>query len=418
MIDYAQALATVLESAPRLEAQSLPVEAALGRVLAAPELSPAALPPFDNSAMDGFALATGGDTLPAGDEADIVGERAAGDIDMARGDRGFSIMTGARVPDGLDAVIPVEQAEVLAHDASGRATRIRLKAPLAPGQNLRYAGSDIDADAIALSAGRRFDANQLMLAAALGIGQVQVVRRPRVALICTGKELVDEASQALQSGQIRNSNGPYLAARLALAGAEVVHRETVSDDSGAFEAALRRTLDAGVDAVLSTGAVSMGRYDFIPDSLQRLGAHTLFHKVAMRPGKPLLFAQLAEGPLFFGLPGNPISGAVGLRFFVEPALRRMLGQADERPLRLPLGGEARKKAGLRMFYKAALETDADGRPQVRVLAGQESFRIRPLAAATCWAVGPEAAEQLPAGTLLDVYGPGHHQAAQLGDTLS
>lgn len=417
MIDYAQALATVLETAPRLPAQRLSPEAAIGRVLAAPVTSPAALPPFDNSAMDGFALATGGACLPSGHEAHIGGERAAGDTDTAPGTDGCAIMTGARVPEGLDAVIPVEQVQVLASDNAGRAQRIRLTAPLQPGQNLRYAGSDIAHGAVALSAGTRFDARHLMLTAALGISHVEVARRPRVALICTGKELVDDPSQPLASGQIRNSNGPYLAARLALAGADLVHRETVSDDTAAFQAALDRALAADVDALLTTGAVSMGRYDFIPAALAQRGAQTLFHRVAMRPGKPLLFARLAEGPLFFGLPGNPISGAVGLRFFVEPALRRMLGQGGERPLRVPLAEETRKKDGLRMFYKARLESDADGRPQVRVLAGQESFRTRPLAAANCWAVAAESDTHLAAGDLIDVYGPGHHQAALLGDTL-
>lgn len=131
-------------------------------------------------------------------------------------------------------------------------------------------------------------------------------------MLCTGRELVDDPLLPLAAGQIRNGNGPYLAARLAAAGAVCVHRETVSDDADAFRAALARALAAGATIVLSTGAVSMGRYDFV-ETLAAIGAETLFHKVAMRPGKPLLAARLAGGQAFFGLPGNPVSSAVGLR---------------------------------------------------------------------------------------------------------
>src|SRR5690606_18514572 len=187
-----------------------------------------------------------------------------------------------------------------------------------------------------LAAGTRLDAPQLMLLAALGVPLVDVHATPRVALINTGRELVDDPAQPLASGEIRNSNGPYLAQRIEQAGAELVLRQTVSDEVDAFFIAMEEARSAGAELVLSTGAVSMGRYDFIPDALRKLGATIHFHKVAIRPGKPLLFATLPNGALFFGLPGNPASSAVGLRFFVEPALRAMLGLAPERALRLPL----------------------------------------------------------------------------------
>jgi molybdopterin molybdotransferase len=226
-------------------------------------------------------------------------------------------------------------------------------------------------------------------------------------VLSTGRELVDDLAQPLAPGQIRNSNGPFLAARLPLAGAELAHAETVSDDEAAFIAALRRALDAGAHVVISTGAVSMGRYDFVPQALERLGARVLFHKLAVRPGKPLLFARLPNGALFFGLPGNPIAVAVGLRFFVEPALRAMLGLPRERPLRMPLRGAYAKKPRLRFHLKAQVDIDSQGQLGATVLAGQESYRIRPLAAANAWVVVPIDAEALPAQTLVDVYGLGH-----------
>lgn len=252
-----------------------------------------------------------------------------------------------------------------------------------------------------------------MLLSALGVAEVAVAKPPQVALINTGRELVDDPRQALASGQIRNSNGPFLAQRLVDAGAQLVLRQTVSDDADAFIASLQQALAAGAQVVLSTGAVSMGRYDFIPDALRVLGATVHFHKVAIRPGKPLLFASLPGGQLFFGLPGNPVSSAVGLRFFVEPVLRRMLGLPDEVPLRVPLTDDYRKRHPLRFHLKGELGVTANGRLQARVLPGQESFRIAPLARSNAWIVIDEVMRDLPAGAPVSVYGLGHLQAVQL-----
>lgn len=151
----------------------------------------------------------------------------------------------------------------------------------------------------------------------------------------------------------------------------------------------------------------MGRYDFIPQALQRLAARVVFHKVAIRPGKPLLFAVLANGALYFGLPGNPVSSAVGLRFFVEPALRNLLGMPAERPLRLPLLADASKKPGFCLLQKAAIVVDEAGTVGVRLLRGQESFRIEPLLHANGWAVLDAEVSEFPAGTRVDVYPSSH-----------
>lgn len=398
---YEDALRIVLDASAPLDAEHCPLAACLGRTLAAPLASTVDLPPFDNSAMDGFAL-RGSSIVATGTELDIEGEQAAGDGIARAGTGAWEIMTGARVPDGLDRVIPVEQTERL---PSGQ--RVRLLADVASGQNVRTAGSDVARGAHVLDAGTVLQPRHLMLLAALGVASVSVKLRPRVAVICTGRELVDDPAQSLGDGQIRNSNGPFLAARLPLAGAEVVHVETVGDDAAAFESALRRALDAGARMIVTSGAVSMGRYDFVPQALARLGAQTLFHKVAIRPGKPLLFARLPGEVLLFGLPGNPIAVAVGLRFFVEPAVRVMLGLTAQTPYRVPLSHAYSKKPRLRFHLKSRLRIDAQGRLAVDVLDGQESYRIRPLSEANAWAVIPADVDVLPAGALVDVYGVGH-----------
>lgn len=404
MIDYDDALRRLLDVASPLTVERIPAREALGRVLAAPVVSAENLPPFDNSAMDGFALRTAGLPISAGTVFDVHGSRAAGDGAVLAGGGAWEIMTGARVPDGLDAVVPVEQVRVLTRDGDSP-TRIEVTEAIAPAQHVRRSGEDVAIGQVLAPAGRRIDAALDMLCAAVGVARVDVRRRPRVALINTGRELVDEATQPLQPGEIRNSNGPFLASRLVAAGAEVVVCTTVGDDIDVFLAALGAV--GPCDAVVSTGAVSMGRFDFVPEALARIGARTLFHKVRIRPGKPILAATLPSGALFFGLPGNPASTAVGLRFFVEPVLRRWLDMAPEPDLRLPLAAAYGKRVPLRMHLKARVRLDADARAVVDILGGQESFRIRPLLDANAWAVVDADVDALAAGACVRVASLGH-----------
>lgn len=407
LLDPADALAIILEHSVATPSERCRSGDAMGRVLREAVISASDLPPFDNSAMDGFALAGGTAPLHSGTEWPIEGEQAAGDAATGMVHGAWEIMTGARLPQGLDRVVPVEQTERL-----HAPPRVRLLADVAAGQNVRPAGSDVSSGTAVLSGGTVIAPQHLMLLAALGIPSLKVAVRPRVAVLCTGRELVDDPAVSLASGQIRNSNGPFLATRVPLAGAELAHQETVGDDVDAFLAAIERARSRGAHVVVSTGAVSMGRYDFVPQALERLGAQVLFHKVAIRPGKPLLCARLPGGELFFGLPGNPIAVAVGMRFFVEPALRAMLGLARERPWRVPLATPYAKKPRLHMYLKAQLTLDEQGRLAAQVLAGQESYRIRPLADANAWIRIPLDATELPAGALVDVHGLAHLESPQ------
>ncbi|GHA73053.1 gephyrin-like molybdotransferase Glp [Cognatilysobacter bugurensis] len=415
MIAFEDALEHVLVACTPLPAERVTLAEALGRVTAAEIRSPVDLPAFDNSAMDGFALCTQGRRIDAGREFDVHGEQAAGDgLQRAAGEGAWSIMTGARLPDGLDAIIPVEQVEVLDRADDGRVTRMRLAAAVEPGQHRRRAGEDVACGALALPAGHWIGANEVMLLAGLGLAQVDVARRPRAALLSTGRELVDDPAVPLQPGQIRNSSSPFLATRIPAAGGEIVLRETVPDEPAQFSAALERAIDAGAELVLSTGAVSMGRFDFIPDVLRERGGEIVFHKVAMRPGKPLLFARLPSGALCFGLPGNPVSTAVGLRLFVEPAMRVMLGLPREQAWRIPLAHDVGKKAGFRLHQKARLKLDARAALSVELLAGQESFRTRPLVESTVWAALPAEVDALRAGDPVDVFPLAHEAGVMLG----
>lgn len=401
MIPYADAIARLLAAVAELPAEPCATAEVAGRVLATPVRSPIALPSFDHAAMDGYALAAP-EPIEQGSEHAVRGSQAAGDAAVGAHGGAWEIMTGARLPDGLDAVVAVERTELLEAAADGTPLRIRLRDELSEGQNVRRAGVDVAVGATVLDAGTRLGPAQIMLLAALGVAEVSVVRRPRVAIICTGKELQVDPRQPLADGQIHGSNGPYLAAALVGAGAEVRRCVVVDDTEVTYAEALRKALEDGADLVVSTGAVSMGRYDFVPEALRRFDATILFHKVAMRPGKPLLAATLPGGPLVLALPGTPMAVAAGARFFIAPVLRAMLGQGAEPTLTARLDTPQQPRTGLRHFLRATLHLDATGQLHARVTAQQQPFRIRPFAEAGAWVVLDEQAGDCDAGRAVAV----------------
>lgn len=400
MISFEQALAAVRQRASLQPDVLLAADAALGHVLAEDLIAPESLPGFDNAAMDGFALSAAHLALPTGTPIALHGVQAAGDARFTLGAAACRIMTGAVVPEGTATVVPME--EVTAHSAADGAQTLVLTAPASAGMHIRRAGEDVRAGSHVLSEGTRLLPQHRMLLAALGITQVKVRAPVAAAVLCTGAELV-EAGAPLADGQIRNSNGPYLCAALPEMGAAIALYRSVPDSAAAYVDAVREAERAGCRIILSTGAVSMGVHDFVPDALRALGAEVVFHKLQMRPGKPTLFAVLPSGALLFGLPGNPMSCAVGARFFVQAALRRMQGLPPELPLRAVLQAPVRKKPGWTLIQKAALAVSETAQLQLRVLAGQESFRIQPFAQANAWAVLPESDTELEAGRVLDCY---------------
>ena len=406
MIDYATALAELLAQVKIASAESCRLADASGRVLAHAVVSALDLPSFDHAAMDGYALSTRR-PIVAGSEHAVFGSHAAGDGAAEGGhhDDGVDaceIMTGARLPEGLDAVVAVERTDCLATHADGSPARIRLHDALAAGENVRYTGSDVARGASVIEAGTRIGAAHIMLLAALGFSSVEVVRRPRVAVVCTGKELQADATQPLATERIYSSNGPFLCAALFAAGADVLFCKTVDDSATTYAEALQCAVDAGADLLISTGAVSMGRFDFVPETLRRFDATVLFHKVGIRPGKPLLCARLPGGLLVLALPGTPMAVAAGLRFMVTPALRAMTGQGDEPGMVAVLDTPQQLKPGLRYFLRGSLHQSADGQWHAAVSPQQQPFRIRPFADADVWIVLPENAGDCEAGRLVDV----------------
>ncbi len=401
LITYTQAL-QLIARIEALPAQQLLLAQAAGCVSAESLRSRLNVPDFDNAAMDGFALRSA-DTAAARPDQPITLTRvatvAAGDMPGAGlvAGQAIEIMTGAPLPTGCDAVIPLEQAV-----SDDQDSQVRFAMPAQPGQNVRRAGEDFFADTELVGAGQRLGPEQLMACAAGGLDQVSARPLPRVAVLNTGAELATDGAPS-GSGQIRDANGPYLRSALPACGALLTSQSLAGDGIDVISQAIAAAA-ADADLVITSGGVSAGRFDTVPAAIESLGGTTVFHKLAIRPGKPVLLAQLPEGRWLLGLPGNPMAVAVGLRFIGVPLLRALSGLgAEQWPLATTIN-PVRKRPGPRFFAKARASVSAQGQLQVEVLPGQESFRILPLAQANCWAVIDEGSESLPVGARVQVAG--------------
>jgi molybdopterin molybdotransferase len=318
LISIDEARRRVLEAVRPLEVEDVALDAALGRVLAEDVTSAIPVPPFDSSAMDGYAVAAG----PAA-ELEVVGESRAGHPAgvAVRGGTAVRISTGAAVPDGADAVVPVERTEPVlpAHAAADGLVRVPA---IEAGENVRYAGEDVRTGDVVLLAGTVLGPAELGVAASVGRPALRCVVRPRVALLVTGDELT-EPGEGLRPGAIYSSNRFALAAQIERAGARLVLRESVPDTATGTRSALASALGAA-DVVIVSGGVSVGPHDHVKGALGELGVEERFWGVSLRPGKPVWFG-VGERALVYGLPGNPVSAMVTFQLFVRSALAALQG---------------------------------------------------------------------------------------------
>ena len=355
LITYQRAQKRILRAVELLPAVKLPLDKARGLVLARDIVADRDLPPFDRSAMDGYAVRAA-DTAGAPVKMKVAGEIVPGrepDADAGPGEAA-RIMTGAPVPPWADAVQIVE----VCRESDGF---VEIGEAVEPGRNIAPRGEDASAGDVLLEAGALVTPGVAALAASVGAVEIDVRRRPRVTIAATGDELVDRGSSP-SPAQIRNANGPSLAARLQAAGAEV-HDGGITSDT---REEISRVISEGpsADAVVLSGGVSKGRYDFVKDVLEEAGADILFSGVSMKPGKPTTAAMLG-GSLVFALPGNPVSCLVTAELFVVPALRAMMGMASPLPLiiRAELLGGIAADSDRTFFYPAKLGWQ-DGVPGV------------------------------------------------------
>ncbi len=395
MISYKEAIALIAKEAVPQSQRTVDRNESLGYVAAEDVISQLNVPSFNNAAMDGFALhaiKTVGISKEKPRRIRVGHCLAAGDVlDSADQSLAVEIMTGAKIPNGFDTVVPVERVRII-HDETGHTAEIEIFGELQVGENVRYAGEDLKRGQVIATRGTRIHPGHIAAMAATGIHEVRIFNMPEVEIFTTGKEVSDAYHAPLEEGEIYNSNTPYLLSQLKSAGIPTSYAGSMGDEVQAF----LDTLNVGNRAriIISSGAVSMGKWDFIPQLLESHGARIIFHGVGIKPGKPVLFAVLQDGRYYFGLPGNPISTAVGLRFFVQPLIRLLLGMPAENFHYAELRHDFAKKGDLRNFLKARLDSDDHGQTHLTILDGQQSFKISPLLDMNCWAILGEGQNNL------------------------
>lgn len=395
MLDVEGALRVVLDAAAanirpdRIPFEKVPLAHSLKRILREDVFSDSDYPPFDKAIRDGFAVRAS-DVQQVPCELSVVGESRAGMPSAAAvgSNTCCEIMTGAPLPVGADAVVMVEHTERLVAD------RVRIQRPAREGEGLLRRGAELKRGEKILSSGRRIQLADIGAMASVGVAEPRVSRKPRVAILATGDELVD-VYETPSASQIRNSNGHTLAAQVLEAGAEPVVMGIARDNLEDLRTKIREAL--GQDIALVSGGVSMGKYDFVEPVFAEFQVEVLFDSVAMKPGKPTVFGRRGD-TFVFGLPGNPVSTLVAFHMFVRPLIQTLLHAAEPRPALVRARLEApAKRDGARTAIVPALTTFAEGGYRIRTAPWKGSSDLAGLARANALIIIPRGEGSLETG---------------------
>ncbi|MEH6575555.1 MAG: bifunctional molybdopterin-guanine dinucleotide biosynthesis adaptor protein MobB/molybdopterin molybdotransferase MoeA [Amphritea sp.] len=384
MLSIEEGLARILDTVhPLDDSEMVDIDLAQGRTLAAALISPIDVPAHNNSAMDGYAV-RGAELSPEGETClQVVANVLAGHPFSGTLGPGecVQIMTGAQIPEGLDTI-------VIKEICCRAGEMVCFPAGVRTGQHLRLAGEDLRKGQEALSAGTGLGAAELGLIASLGLAEVEVLRKPRVAYFSTGDE-IRRPGEAIQAGQIYDSNQYTVTAMLRDLGVEVIELGVIPDRREALEEAFQQACSQA-DVIISSGGVSIGDADYVKETLDQLG-EVNFWRMAIKPGRPLAFGRV-EDALFFGLPGNPVAVMITFLQFVKPALKKLLGDSHWQPqqFQLPCRQSLKSQAGRSEFLRGIIEADAEGRLAVHTTGQQGSGILTSMSRADCLIVlGPE-----------------------------
>ena len=407
MIKYQEALNLFDKVSLKLPDEKISILNSTNRVCAGDILSPTLNPTSNNTAFDGFAVIskeTEGLSLKKTKKFKILKTIAAGDdpkIDNYEKNSAVEIMTGGIIPKPFDSIIAVEQTKYF--PSKEKPTHIIVDQKIKKFSYIRFAGEDYNLKDVVIKSGELIQPKHIMALTALGIQEVKVKKKPKIIFFGTGNEIVDYKDKNIQSWNVRNSNNHYFTSFGKNLYFQIIDGGVIKDDEpNKLKEALNKSLSSDVDIFVTSGAISAGKFDFIPKLIEELGFKTHFKGVAIKPGRPIMLSKFKQKEkLFFGLPGNPISCAAGFRFFIYPLIRNSLGMPKEKKFKAKLINEYSKKENFTHFVRCTMNINDKGLTELEVLQGQQSNRIKSFVKANCWGIFEEGKKQFKPGDFIE-----------------
>ena len=406
MNSYKSAISKLKSNNISIKNEVVSIRKSLSRVLAKDIISPVNYPTCDNTAFDGYAVNSKETNSLKGKKPKkfkIIKTLAAGDNPNIKNISKFSVievMTGAIIQKPFDTIIPIEQIKFFPNKL--KPTHIILKKTVKKNQFIRPAGSDFKKGTKIIKKGQFINQSHILAFKTLGIDKILVKKKPSIVFYPTGNELSDV--KKIPNWKIRNSNSIYLESFIKNLPINFKVSEIIRDkDLNSFRNEIKKNIKLNTDLVLSSGAVSAGKFDFIPDLIKQFNLKSFFKGVSIRPGKPLLFAKLKSNMCFFGLPGNPISTAACFRFFVLPFLFKSLELLPEKPIIAKIKSNFTKKKKFTRFIKGKLTFSKKGIAEFEVFKGQESYKIKPFTKSNAWGVFREGVSSFKKGSYIQCY---------------
>ena len=409
MISYNKSKIILKRSVIKLGEEFINTNKCLNRVISKDIYVHSYYPSGNNAAFDGYAIKSG-DTLRLNKKIHkkfkIIGSIAAGSKPIKKKIKKFQtveIMTGALIPKSFDTLIPIEQINFYPNKKNAKYILLNRKIPKF--QHVRFKGSDYKKGDLLISQGTILQSNHILALKTLGIKKIKVKKKPNILFFSTGNEITNK--NKISDWEVRNSNCHYINSLNQNFLFNFKDGGILRDkQSKIFESYINKMIKSKIDMIITSGAVSAGKFDFVPSVVNNFQLSNYFKSVAIRPGKPILFAKIkGKSKVIFGLPGNPISSAACFRFFVYPYLRSLLGIKEEISFKAILKNEFRKKKDYTRFVKSKLSTTSNGKLKVRILKGQESFRIKSFIQSNIWVMLPSGKEKFKKGETVDCFFP-------------
>ena len=411
MISYKQSRNKLKRSKILIKDEIIKSSNCLNRVSASNIFSKSNNPAADNAAFDGFAI-NSKDTKnlnkEKGQPFKILKTIAAGDKPWIKKLKKFQtveIMTGGIIPKGFDTIIPIEQ--IVFYPNKKKALNILINNKVKKYQHVRFKGSDFKRNDLLIKKGTILQSDHILALKTLGITNIKVKKIPKILFFSTGNEITDQ--KKIPDWKVRNSNSYYIQSLKENFKFDFINGGILRDkDELIFKKKIKKMLNSNIDIIITSGAVSAGKFDYVPSIIKKFKLASYFKGVAIRPGKPVLFAKIkSRQKAIFGLPGNPISSAACFRFFVYPYLRDLLGLKEEKPIKAILKNNFVKKINFTRFVKSRINTTKNGNVEVEILKGQESFKIQSFIKSNIWTLLPSGKSKFKKGEIVDCFFPHH-----------